>query len=140
MDYAIEVDVAAPPGTVWAVMADVERWHEWTASISSIELLDGRPLGVGSRAKVRQPRFPPAVWEVTAFEPGRGFTWQSRGPWALVTGHHYVEPTPTGSRARLAIHFEGVVAKLVARLTWTRTLEYVQLEAAGLKRRAEGHG
>jgi hypothetical protein len=36
--------MAAPPEVVWAVMADAERWHEWTESACGIRLLDKGPL------------------------------------------------------------------------------------------------
>ena len=37
---------------VWAVMSDIERWHEWTASITGIQKLEPGPLAVGLRARV----------------------------------------------------------------------------------------
>ena len=61
-------------------MADGERWHEWTPSVRSIRFLDKGPLALGTRALIRQPRFPPAVWQVTALEPGKSFTWRSGAP------------------------------------------------------------
>ena len=42
-------------------------------------ITDG-PLHVGSQAKVRQPKLPPATWTVTELVPGRSFTWEARGP------------------------------------------------------------
>ncbi len=96
MEYQISVDVDAPPDVVWAVMSDGERWHEWTASVTSVRRLDKGPLRIGSRALIRQPRFPPAVWKVTALEPGHSFIWQSGMPLMWVYGEHSVEPL--GSR------------------------------------------
>ena len=60
MDFSISVDIAAPPDRVWAVMSDIEKWREWTASVKSITLRDPGPLRTGSRAWVRQPKFPAA--------------------------------------------------------------------------------
>ena len=136
MDFNVSIDIAAPAEVVWAVMSGVESWHEWTASVRSIELLGG-PLEVGRRALVRQPGFPPAIWKVTSIEPGRSFTWETRGPGLKVEGHHRVEPTSGGAHVTLALHYEGIVGRLLARVTRGITERYVRLEAEGLKRRSE---
>src|SRR5262245_43128336 len=99
MDFDISIDIAAPPDVVWPVMSDVERWHEWTASVRGVTLLDKGPLKIGSRAMIRQPRFPPAVWKVTELEPGRSFTWTTGAPGMLVYGRHSVAPIAGGTRA-----------------------------------------
>ena len=119
-------------------MSDAERWHEWTRSVTSIRMLDGNPIRVGTRALVRQPKFPPALWTVTALDPGRSFTWESGAPLIRVYAHHAVEPTPQGSRAALRLHYEGPVGRMLARMTRGITNRYLQLEATGLKRRSEG--
>src|SRR5579884_3082507 len=68
MDYEVSIDIDAPAELVWAEMSDVERWPESTRSISSVRRLDRGPFGLGSRARVKQPRFTPLVWTVTHFE------------------------------------------------------------------------
>jgi hypothetical protein len=138
MHFERSVDIAAPPDVVWAVMEDGERWHEWTASVRSIRLLD-KPLRVGSRALIRQPRFPPARWTVTALEPGRSFTWKSGMPGMWVFAHHSVEPVATGTRATLRLDYEGALARLMGRLTRDITNRYLDLEATGLKQRSEAN-
>ena len=135
--FSVTTDIAAPAERVWEVMSDVDRWHEWTPSITSITRLGGRPLAVGSRALVRQPKFPPALWKVAAINPGRSFTWVSVAPGLRVTGHHSVDPAPAGSRATLALRYEGVFGRLLARLTHDITERYLNYEATGLKARSE---
>jgi hypothetical protein len=137
MDFDISVDIAAPPDVVWSVMSDPERWHEWTASVRSIRLLDQGPLRIGSRALIRQPRFPPALWKVAELDAGRSFTWQTGAPGMWVYGRHSVAPAPGGSRASLHLHYDGVVGRLLARMTRGITNRYLRLEAAGLKKRSE---
>jgi len=122
---------------VWAVMADIERWAEWTASVSSIERLDAGPLAVGSRARILQPKVPPAVWQVTEIEPGRGFSWKSGSGIAWAVGKHWVEASGHGSRATLSLHFGGPLGGIIARLLTDLNNRYLGMEAAGLKQRSE---
>ena len=136
-DFERAVDIAAPPGVVWGVMSEAERWHEWTASVRSIRLLDSGPMRVGARAIVKQPRFPPALWKVIALEPGRSFTWKSGLPGMWVYASHRVDGSGTGSRVVLSLRYEGPIGKLLARLTRDITNRYLDLEATGLKRRSE---
>jgi hypothetical protein len=141
MTYETSVEISAPPERVWAVMRDVERWHEWTATVRSIERLDsGAPLGVGNRVRVRQPRLPPAIWRVTDLIDGRGFTWVTSGAGVRVTARHSVEPSPGGTRARLSVEFSGPFGPLAGRLTRGLNERYLGIEAAGLKRRSEAAG
>ena len=137
MSVSISIDINASPPDVAAIMIDVERWHEWTASISSVQLLTPGPIAVGSRARVRQPQLPPSVWMVTALDPARGFTWVSSGPGFAVTAHHYAAPTSSGARATLGLDYTGLFGWAIARMTRTITLRYVQMEADGLKRHSE---
>jgi hypothetical protein len=118
-------------------MSDVERWHEWTASITRVERLDTGPMGVGSRAKVRQPKLPVAFWKVDDWQPNVGFSWVSTSPGVRVTGKHYVAPIAGGSRATLGLAIEGIFGPVLAWLTAGITERYIAMEAAGLKQRSE---
>jgi hypothetical protein len=156
VDFQISVDIAAPADVVWAVMSDVERWHEWTTSVRGVRLLDPAPLRVGSRAMIRQPKFPPALWQVVSVDPGSAFVWKSGLPGMWVYAHHSVDSiastsigsatgsaagTVTGSSARtratLRLHFAGPVSRLLGRLTSNINNRYLAMEAAGLKQRSE---
>ena len=141
MHFFREIAIDAAPDRVWAIMRDVERWHEWTASVTSVRIAGGGPLQAGKRAWIRQPKFPPALWQVTEIdEAGRNFTWISRGPGMLVTARHGVDAAGTGSRAHLSLRYEGLLGPLFGRLTRGITERYLDLEANGLKRRSEGVG
>lgn len=134
--FSTSIDIAAPAERVWEVMSDIERWHEWTPSVTSIKRLDGGPFDVGSRAIVRQPKFPPALWRVVAIEPGR-FTWVSTAPGLRVVARHFVEPVGAASRATLSLDLQGMFGGLLGRLTRDITERYLALEANGLKARSE---
>jgi hypothetical protein len=138
--FSITTDIAAPAARVWGVMSDVERWHEWTPSIKRIRRFGQGPLGVGERAIVRQPKFPPALWRVSDVQAGRAFTWISGAPGLRVIGRHSVEPAPSGSRATLSVEYRGVLSGLFARMTRRVTEQYLAFEAAGLRQRSENDG
>jgi hypothetical protein len=135
MDFKVSVDIDASPDRVWAVMSDVERWREWTPTIKSIHLFD-KPLAVGSRALIRQPKFPPALWKVTAFDR-HDFTWRTVAPGIAAVARHWVQPEGRGSRATLSLKFEGLLGPFWGRLTAGLNNRYLGLEAQGLKKRSE---
>ena len=136
-DYSVSVHVDAPPQQVWGVMSDIERWHEWTPTITSITRTNAGPLRIGARARVHQPKHPPADWVVTALEEGRGFDWESRAPGVRVLGRHHIEPAAAGSRVTLSIQYSGLLGHVLGRLIAGINRRYIALEADGLKRRAE---
>lgn len=138
--FRTAIDIEAPAPRVWEVMSDVDRWHEWTPSIRSVQRHDTGALAVGHRVTIRQPRLPPARWEVNEWEPDRQFTWVSTAPGVQVTARHEVEPRGEGSRANLSLEIRGVLGGLLGWLTGTITQRYLALEAAGLKARSEQPG
>ncbi|MDN3357142.1 SRPBCC family protein [Actinomadura sp. DC4] len=138
MRYQIENDIDAAPEAVWAVLADVERWPEWTKSMISVRRLEDGPFGSGSKARVRQPRLPAATYTVTEYEPGRAFDWAAKSPGVTVTGGHYVDPRGDGrATVRLTVDLTGFLAPLVGLFTAKLVRHYIGLEAEGLKRRCE---
>jgi uncharacterized protein YndB with AHSA1/START domain len=134
--FSISVDINTPVDRVFEVMSDTERWHEWTPSVRSIKLLDADGFRIGTRALVRQPKFPPALWKITAIDR-TSFTWETRSPGIRVIAQHSAEPTATGARATLSLRYQGLFARLLARMTRGITNRYLAMEASGLKARAE---
>jgi len=132
------IDIDAPTTVVWDVFSDVERWPEWTASVSSLNALDGHGLAVGKRFAIKQPRMPKLVWEVTDVEEGRSWTWVQRSPGGLTKASHHIEALSGGrTRVRQQIDQGGPVGALVGLLMRRMTRRYLELEAAGLKARSE---
>ena len=132
------VEVAASAATVWEVYADVERWPEWTASITRIEALDGPELAVGKRFAIKQPRLPRLVWEIATLEPGAAWTWQQGSPGGLTLAVHEVVPLGPGrTLVRQRIDQRGPVGTLVGVLMRGLTRRYLAMEAEGLKARCE---
>jgi hypothetical protein len=135
--FTISVGIAAPPDYVWTILRNIDNWHTWTSSIRKIRRLGTRSFVVGAKVLIFQPKLPPALWRVTALDPGRGFTWISTGPGIFVTAQHVIDPTPEGSKVTLSIKYDGPLAPLVVRLIGTLTDRYLGLEAAGLKKQSE---
>ena len=135
-ESAIEID--APPALVWDVFADVERWPDWTASVSSLTALDAPGLAVGKRFEIKQPRLPKLVWEVTELVEGASWTWEQRSPGGRTIASHEVVATNGGrTLVRQRLDQQGPVGTLVARLMRGTTKRYLELEAQGLKARSE---
>ena len=141
MQFSITTEVDAPPEVVFAVLGDVERWPEWTPTVTRVERLGdaGAALVPGSRIRIVQPKVPPAEWTVTALEPGRGFRLVSRSPGATVEANHWAEPTGAGQRSKvtLSVTFGGFLGRIIGRVMRRLNEEYLAQEAAGLKRRSE---
>jgi uncharacterized protein YndB with AHSA1/START domain len=137
MEYRRTIDIDAPPEVVWTLLEDVERWPDWTASMQKIERLDGGPLAVGSRARVKQPKLPATVFEVTELEPSKSFAWRAKSPGLESFADHEIEERDGGSRMTLLFQVKGTLAG-VASLFWSGLIKrYVDTEAEGLKRRAQ---
>lgn len=135
-DTTISID--APPEKVWQVMTDVERWPEWTKSVTSVMKLDDGPLAKGSRVRIQQPKAPVAVWIVTEIEPGRFFQWETSSPAIQSIARHRIEPAGEGARVTLEVEQAGLFVAILA--WWLKGLSrrYIDMEAAGLKARSEG--
>ena len=102
------VDARADLASCWAVLTDVRSWPRWTASMTSVELLDGGPLRLGSRARIKQPGIQPLVWEVTEFRDREGFSWTNRSPGVRTVGRHLIQRNDDGStRITVELHQTG---------------------------------
>jgi uncharacterized membrane protein len=140
MRYAHTVEIDAPPAAVWGVIADVERWPEWTPTMRRVQLLDAEALGPGVRARIWQPRVPSNVWQVTEIVPGERFTWESRAIASRTVAGHEVEADGERSRVTLSIETRGRLAFLSDWFIGWFSRRWVPQEAAGLKRWCEGGG
>lgn len=137
MRFETAISIDATPQRVWEVFSDVERWPEWTASITSVELLTPGPLAIGSKARIRQPKLPTVVWTVTEVVDGSRFVWESRAPGVHTVAGHYVEAEGSGARAISRIDQNGIGGALIGRLYAGLTHRYLAMESAGLKSRSE---
>lgn len=128
---------AAPPAVVWQVLADVERWRDWTPTILRVEPLDAGGLRMGARYRVVQPGLQPAVYEVTACIPDRVFTWAYKLPGGAMIADHRIAARNGQTEVELSFRSKGLLAG-IAGMLFSRTIRrLVATEASSLKRRCE---
>ena len=135
------VEIDAPAHLVWQVFSDVERWPEWTPSVTSLVARDGTGLTVGKRFAIKQPGMSKLVWKVTEIDPGSSWTWVQRSPGVHVSASHWVIPQP-GGRTLVSQQLDqrGVLGALVGWLMAKKTKRFLEQEAHGLKARSEQLG
>jgi hypothetical protein len=137
-DFRYVVEIQAPPSRVWAVLLDVERWTEWTTSVTSAKRMDLGPLTLGSRTRICQPRLAPAMWKVTSIDEAQHtFAWDTRTLGARILAVHKVDKHGTGSRVTLSLFFSGILGGIMSRLFRYLNRDYLEREATGLKRFCE---
>ncbi len=137
MRFDHSTTVNAPAERVWAVFSDVAHWPDWTPTVESVERLDEGALRVGARTRIRQPKLPVAVWEVTELKDGEYFEWVSRAPGIKTTGGHRVVSTPEGTVVTATVIQEGPLGWIFGKLYAKLTREYIATETASLKKVTE---
>ena len=137
MKIEVSVEILRPPDVVWPIIVDVERWPDWTASITKLERLDRSAFGIGSSVRIRQPKLKTMVWRVSEFQQGRLFTWETRSAGLSTVARHAIRPSEHGCSVTLTIDQRGWLASLLKPLFMGLTQRYVEMEAQGLKKRCE---
>ncbi|MEU4195076.1 SRPBCC family protein [Kribbella sp. NPDC026611] len=129
--------IQAAPERVWEVFSDVERWPEWTPTVDQVERLDAGRIHLGARTRIRQPKLPVAIWEVTELKEGEYFEWVSKAPGIRTTGIHRVTGTPDGTVATATIIQEGPLGRIFGKLYANLTKRYIAIETQKLKEACE---
>jgi hypothetical protein len=65
------------------------------------------------------------------------FTWISESPGVKVTATHKLRSTEAGCVLELGIEMQGILAPVVKLFAGKLTLEYLEMEATGLKKKCE---
>lgn len=133
--------IAAPPETVWKLLADPRSWRHWWPGCLDAETKDRKTLHDGSEIALRL-RFGwlvvPLRPRVDAATPPKSLVWTGRG--FGVAGRHafYLEAKPSGTFVRQQETFHGPAAALYRLLGLERlTRKMFRANLRGLKRFAE---
>ncbi|UWZ82027.1 SRPBCC family protein [Occallatibacter riparius] len=137
MQVAENFVTSAEPAIVWKVLADVERWHEWTPTVLEIKPLGNSGMVVGARYRVVQPRLRPAVYQVTECVPDRRFTWVQRFPGAAMVADHRITQREASTEVELSFSSSGLLGNIVGKVFSRLITNYVRTEARSLKHRCE---
>ena len=136
--YSTSISINASQEVIWKVLSDVANWHNWTPTVTKVEVLDQPELKLGNRYKVYQPKLQPAIWTVTVLTPPSNFTWESRMPGMLMVADHILKPINTSqTEVTLTFAFQGWLGEIIGRL-YRKTVEsYIKTEAQSLKKQVE---
>jgi uncharacterized membrane protein len=136
-DVVLEID--APVARVWRVWTDVSAWPGWNSAVRQVTRLDDGEMGVGARARVRQPQLPATIWEVTEWQPEERWVWVTRQPGTTTTSVHLVEDLGDGrSRVTSSAEQSGALGGVARRAFGGLTRTLLERETADLRRRCEG--
>jgi uncharacterized membrane protein len=135
--FSTSLTINASQEAVWKVLSDVARWHEWTPTVTKVEVLNTSELKLGNRYKLYQPKLQPAEWTVTELTTSN-FTWESKVPGMHMMAEHVVKSVNANqSEVTLTLAFNDWLGNLIGKLYGKMTEEYVQTEAQSLKKRVE---
>jgi uncharacterized protein YndB with AHSA1/START domain len=137
MQVEHSIIIAAPPERVWQVTTDVERWPQWTPTVTSVRKLGDGAFGLGSVARIKQPGQAEAEWTVTAFEPNRRFAWATERSGMRMVGIHELQADGGGTRNVLRVEASGILAVLLWPVLRFAMQKALRDENAGLKRFCE---
>jgi uncharacterized protein YndB with AHSA1/START domain len=137
MGFEVVIGINASEERVWATLIDVEHWPEWTSSMTSVTRIDSGAFGVGSQARIKQPKLGAMTWTVTELTPAHSFVWEAKRPGLRLVAGHHLRSGGGAVNLTLTVEQKGPVGRLFEPLTEKSAKRYVQLEAEGHKRRAE---
>ena len=106
--------VETPLSEAWARLGQIERWPEWAPHIRAAALSPAGDLGSTSTGNLVIRGFGRSTYRVTAWEPGRRWTWVAKMPGFDVTYEHGFKPD--GDRATIldwVVYLDGSLAFVV---------------------------
>lgn len=115
--FTISTEIVAPREIVFAVISDLAHAAENISAIKKLEMLDDKPVGVGTKfreTRVMMGREATEVLQITAFYPPNGYTVEADS-----CGAHYQATyrlTPTENGTKLDVEFDCRATSLFAKL------------------------
>jgi hypothetical protein len=107
---ASEVEIAAPPETVWDVLTAIERWPSWNPDIKSMSMQGDLAEGAVFRWKAGPGTITSTIRRV---EPPRLIAWTGKTFGVKAIHFYRLEPRNGETLVRTEESFEGVIARLM---------------------------
>lgn len=136
--YVTTALIAAPPESVWAVLANGAAYADWNPEIVAV---DGA-MATGARITAHVRLGDGAVRRVTqrvrVFEPPHRMEWVGGLPFGLFVGRRVFTLTAAGAGTefRMHLYMSGPLSSMILKSVGDRQPE-IDAFSAGLKRRAE---
>jgi len=133
----VALDIAAPPETVWGLVADASSYAAWNSTVERIDGVFALGKTVALYAKAMPNR--PFKLKVVSFEAPRRFVLEGGLPLGLFVGTRRLEVMPQGTRGcrfEMEETSRGLLAPLMARVIPDQQPAFDAF-AADLKARAE---
>ncbi len=108
----------AAPDRVYAALTDIERWPEMISGITAVEMITEGPVGVGTRFRETRRMMGKdrsEEMEVTAIDPGKGFTIGCQSCGCDMRFVHRLKPDGSGTRFELESNTRAI--SLMAKIT-----------------------
>jgi uncharacterized protein YndB with AHSA1/START domain len=113
LEYAVAIDVAAPPSRLWALLTDAADFPRWNTTVTSIE---GR-IAEGERIAVRVP-ISERVFKLSVRDvvPDQRMTWSDgMAPMFKGVRTYTLTPKPNGATEfRMVEEFKGLMLPMIA--------------------------
>ena len=138
MRFEQSIDIDASQQRVWDVLSDLEAWPQRIETVDVVELLSPTPVSEGSRVRLKQPRLPEGIWDVTVWDAPSYFEWRQKSGGVTNVAGHRVEALEEGrSHLTLTLDMRGLLVPIVAMFYKGLTNRYMTTEAQSMKRAAE---
>lgn len=111
----MSIEVAASPERVFAIASDVEGSPKVQPKIVSVEMLTPGPMRVGTKWREKRKMGSgdaEAMIEITGFEPGKRYVFQSMSKGPGFTGELAVSARGSGTVLSMTIRPMGIVARM----------------------------
>jgi hypothetical protein len=138
MRFEESIGIDAQQQRVWEVLSDLEVWPRRIETVELVELLTPAPMAIGSQVRLKQPKLPEGIWDITVWEAPSYFELrQKSGGVTSVAGHRVEELERGRSRLTLTIDMQGPLTPMIGLFSKGLVTRYMSIEAQGMKDAAE---